>query len=234
MKKTKGAVPGALRKECLCFAAALLGLLGILSSIAVTRIVSSALIREGFEKYAAASHLGVESRDYPAYAQGIADCLDGRTDTVLVNGRNVLNDRENAHMRDVTALVAGLKTLRYVGGGALLAACGYIYFFSREHKETLLRMLWRNLARAGAAILLIALCGCVWSLIDFESLFTLFHRLLFSNRLWLMDPGTDKLVALMPEAFFSWYAGRIFESLLPILGAAVCLIVSYLRFGRKE
>ena len=65
-------------------------------------------------------------------------------------------------------------------------------------------------------------------------LFRLFHQVVFTNDLWLLDPQKDILVALMPRPFFSWYSGLLLRNLLPIVGVMVCLFVSWLRLGRKE
>ena len=47
----------------------------------------------------------------------------------------------------------------------------------------------------------------MWGAVDFDSLFVLFHRLSFSNSLWLLNPRTDLLIRLMPTDFFIHYAG---------------------------
>ena len=44
---------------------------------------------------------------------------------------------------------------------------------------------------------------------DFNKYFTIFHQIFFSNDLWLLDPGTDRLVNIFPEEFFAYTAIRI-------------------------
>ena len=46
----------------------------------------------------------------------------------------------------------------------------------------------------------------VWGLADFDSLFVTFHRVAFTNDLWLMNPATDLILRLMPTGFFIRYA----------------------------
>ena len=48
-----------------------------------------------------------------------------------------------------------------------------------------------------------------WGIADFDSLFTAFHRLLFSNDLWLLDPKTDLLIRICPESMFAEMAGIV-------------------------
>lgn len=45
--------------------------------------------------------------------------------------------------------------------------------------------------------------------IDFYKYFTIFHKIFFTNDLWLMDPLADRLVNIYPEGFFTDIAFRI-------------------------
>lgn len=42
----------------------------------------------------------------------------------------------------------------------------------------------------------------VFILIDFESFWMFFHKLIFTNDLWLMDSRTDKIVRVFDQDFF--------------------------------
>ena len=59
------------------------------------------------------------------------------------------------------------------------------------------------------ALLLVLAALLVWGMVDFDSLFILFHHLAFTNDLWLLNPATDLLIRLMPVAFFVHYAALI-------------------------
>ena len=67
----------------------------------------------------------------------------------------------------------------------------------------------------------------MWGLIDFDSLFTAFHRLMFTNDDW-MFPAGDLLITLMPVTFFTRYAaiggGLWLASLIALAAVAVLLI----------
>ena len=49
----------------------------------------------------------------------------------------------------------------------------------------------------------------LWGLIDFDGLFTAFHRIAFTNEGWLLDARTDLLLRLMPVDFFIALAAKI-------------------------
>ena len=52
----------------------------------------------------------------------------------------------------------------------------------------------------------LVLAVLVWGLCDFGGLFVSFHRLAFTNDLWLLNPAIDLLVRLMPTSLFVRYA----------------------------
>lgn len=43
------------------------------------------------------------------------------------------------------------------------------------------------------------LCTFYW---NFDKCFTFFHKLLFNNNYWLLDPKTDPIIAILPEEYF--------------------------------
>lgn len=71
-------------------------------------------------------------------------------------------------------------------------------------------------------LILAAILGVAMS-IDFTSCFTLFHKLFFTNNLWIFDPETDYMIRMLPEGFFSDMVirvGVIFIVLLAVPGVA--------------
>jgi integral membrane protein (TIGR01906 family) len=62
----------------------------------------------------------------------------------------------------------------------------------------------------------------IWGVIDFDGLFTAFHRIAFTNDGWLLDPRTDLLIRLMPTELFIRLAARI---LLWVMGAAIVMAI---------
>ena len=68
----------------------------------------------------------------------------------------------------------------------------------------LLRGAWQALgAMAGAIFLIAAVCA-----VDFTWAFTLFHKILFTNDLWLLS-ASSTLIRMFPEDFFRAMAGSI-------------------------
>ena len=62
----------------------------------------------------------------------------------------------------------------------------------------------------GSLILIVPLgVFALWAAIDFNSAFNFFHRILFTNDLWLLNPETDLLIRICPSSMFESMGLRI-------------------------
>ena len=130
--------------------------------------------------------------DLAGYLAGDASALDG----------SPFNERELTHMKDCFDLFVLLRRVLVAAGiaaAALLAGSALLGY-----------KLGSRAALTGALALLglIAILG-IWGIVDFDSLFTAFHHLLFTNDLWLLDPRTDLLIRICPQSMFMSMALRI-------------------------
>ncbi|MDI9504701.1 MAG: DUF1461 domain-containing protein [Clostridiales bacterium] len=131
----------------------------------------------------------------------------------------VFNEKEIAHMGDVAHLFALLKRV------VILLGCSFLLLFlwSRASPSP-----WPPALVRGAALFLglsaLLILGISW---DFAGAFLLFHRLLFANELWLMDPTADLIIRLMPQPFFEALAGRfaLLSALWPLLALTTGLLL---------
>ena len=123
-----------------------------------------------------------------------------------VNGtlQPAFNDREMAHLKDCYNLFELLrKVRRRLIPWAVLLIVGGAYLLSDRRKA-------RRIAWLAPLILLIPLGAfALWAALDFGGAFTFFHRLLFTNDLWLLDPRTDLLIRICPESMFMAMGGGI-------------------------
>ena len=119
------------------------------------------------------------------------------------NGSTYLafQEHEQRHMEDCRALFRLARNiLRYAGlaGGVLLVLCVLCG-----------RTAWKALHWTTALVLLAVTALAVWAAVDFNGLFIQFHRVAFTNDLWLLNPNTDLLIRLMPTQLFVFYAVAI-------------------------
>ena len=218
-----------------------LGILALLCSIAAAAITNQALLKEGFLSYADTKHLDVRASEYEQYAKAISAYLDGRSESMQVPTREdpnamkpAFSEKENLHMQDVRGIVNFLKSMRWVGGGFTLAVLAALYLFGKDKRSGLMNEAFQGFAHGAIALLALALGIGIWGAVDFDGLFWVFHQAAFANDLWLLNPATDLLVALMPLEFFNWYAKELLKSLLPVLGIMLCVIIAWYKVGRKE
>ncbi len=140
---------------------------------------------------------GLTEADHAPVARLIADTMAGRQ--TVFQYRDLFSEQARVHMLDCAPLFALARTVGLTGFGlcfaALIGRC-----FLRSPRGTAVGML------VGVGVLLAAaLILGVWGLIDFDGLFTAFHRVAFRNDLWLF-PASDLLIRLMPLPFFVRYA----------------------------
>lgn len=228
-------------KRILFFFVSLLGLVSVLCSIAYTSVTNESLYLQGFQRFSQTAHLGVSYQRYGEYAHALSQYLDGKADAVQVKNpdtgemESAFSVKENLHLSDVKGIVTGLKIMRYAGGGLVIAVLAALWFlWGRNRRSQLLSQAVRGFAMASLALLLAALTLLIWGLADFTGLFWAFHQIVFSNDLWLLNPQTDLLVALMPEPFFSWYAGEMLKSLWPVLAMMLLILFAWLRVTKIQ
>lgn len=71
--------------------------------------------------------------------------------------------------------------------------------------------------------------------VDFTRAFIYFHKIFFSNDLWILDPRTDLMIQMLPENFFSTMALQIFI-LWILMNAIAQIVITVLvkKFGGKN
>jgi integral membrane protein (TIGR01906 family) len=112
-------------------------------------------------------------------------------------GSPVLNERERGHMRDVRGVFAGFEILVLVSVVALVVA-------SRRARDAEARAArWRAVASGARGLAIGLVIVGAFAVLAFDAAFEVFHRLFFSAGTYTFDPGTDHLVQLFPEQFWS-------------------------------
>ena len=153
---------------------------------------------------------------------------------LVVDGalRPAFNEREMAHLSDCLDLFALLRKVRsrlIPWAVLLIAAGGYLL----KDRRRIRRAAW-----LGALIVLVPLGAfALWAAADFDGAFTFFHRVLFSNDLWLLDPRTDLLIRICPQSMFMAMGLRIALcglALLVALPAAVTALTLFWPKAKEE
>lgn len=188
------------------------------------------------------SEIAVDDSEIDSIARTIIQYLKGDTDNiqrVLSDGSELYNERELLHMDDVVNLFRLCELAKFACIGAcmllfiVLFALNGFYCFS--------------IIGEGCVKVLISMFGLVviaglWYMIDFDSFWTAFHKIAFTNDLWLMMPD-DALIIFYTAEFFTAIVKRIIERLAVAMGAifVIALVMWGLlpkekgkKFGKKN
>jgi integral membrane protein (TIGR01906 family) len=178
------------------------------------------LYQRGFEKYNVPISSGIDEADLAQVGAELREYFNSREEPLYVRTRvygeerELFNDREVHHMRDVKRLVWGVYAVAVVSGAYLAIVTARSLISGRSGA---LRLLARRLVWGGCATVVgIALFG-VFAITGFEAVFVLFHRISFANDLWQLDPRTDYLLVLFPLGF--WFDATVSVVLRSIAGA---------------
>ncbi len=164
----------------------------------------------------------ISKSEYPALAEAISGYLAGNRDTaqyeVIKNGnlQPSFHERELEHLKDVKSLVEVSVLLRNLVL-PLIALVFLVLFIKKDPPNLLPGMLAKSAQIAAAEALGFILLIVLYAGVDFDHVFTMLHQAVFRNDLWLMDPQTDLMIQLMPQAFFSAYAQKAMQSILLLL-----------------
>lgn len=133
------------------------------------------------------------------------------------------NEKEILHMEDVYKLFV-LDRIVYITLLIIFLA-GIIYKLSKK-ENYFFNMLRKYILISYALVIsFLGICSLFFS----ES-FIYFHKLFFSNDLWLLDYETDLMIRILPEEFFF----TLFVNVLMISTVAVILIYFFLRTIKFE
>ncbi|MDO5377666.1 MAG: DUF1461 domain-containing protein [Clostridia bacterium] len=138
----------------------------------------------------------------------------------------VLGERERQHMRDVRGLIrlaqGGYKLCMALAAGLAVAIAWTGARLRHRHRAALAG------AACGAGVLIIGALGLMLAMntMGFERLFVGLHRLAFTNDLWLMDPQTEILIRMMPQALFEQAFGALLLRAAAVFGIALVMLAA--------
>ena len=181
------------------------------------------LLLDCFDRYAQTAHLGVDKSAYPQFALQLSAFFRHETDDPN-SSAHPFHDYETVHLFDVRSLMDGISLTANICL-MLSAVTAFALFLMYRRKR--FSFLWGFILFLGAALGVI-----VYALADFNAVFTLLHKLLFTNELWLLNPSTDLLIALMPEKMFIHLALRVLWRVLALFALFTVLSLLIKKYKR--
>ena len=152
-----------------------------------------------------------------AYLRGETNALDG---DIVIDGQleSFFNEQEIIHMEDVQVLFIWGMHIRNAALIVLLIGIGVLIALKA------LRQFVRINQITSIAVLAITLLIALLSSLNFDSAFDIFHDIFFRNDLWLFHSPYDRLVIMLPQAFFADISFSIFLlfTVLMVVNIALC------------
>lgn len=140
--------------------------------------------------------------------------------------RQAFNERETLHMIDVKTLYQFALHVRI--GAIFLLAAALTYAIIQKRKDAL-ELLAKAFTQTAVCFILFVVFLGLWAAVDFTSLWESFHRLFFTNDLWLLNPRTDLMINMFPEDFFFHMVLRITGMFMLVFGSLFIASVTYLQ-----
>ncbi|HWC29813.1 MAG TPA: TIGR01906 family membrane protein [Dehalococcoidia bacterium] len=163
-----------------------------------------------------------------AYFNNDADTL---AIEVTEDGRetSLFNARETLHMKDVKNRFFWVSRANEFSLLYVLTFIVAMVLWSREVSQRTLAVLV-----ASGCVLCLALLGGVGAvgLAGFSSAWEDFHRLMFSNDFWLLNPATDHLIQIFPPDF--WERIVFLVGLMIVAEAAFLILAAGLYLGASR
>lgn len=191
--------------------------------------------RYAIDEFDAVATTGIPRADLIRAGAEIRDYFNNDQNTLLIevteDGReaSLFNARETVHMQDVKDR---FQLANRVQEFSTMYALLYIVVVVLWAREITPRELAVRVA-GGSALCLVALGGIgAVGLSGFDESWEDFHRLIFSNDFWLLNPATDHLIQMFPPDF--WESIVFFVGMMVVAEAALLLLGAGLYLGASR
>ena len=150
---------------------------------------------------------GISEDDLRLLDKNLAAYLFGNRDDpnaeIEVFGRMqpAFNEKELTHLADCRKLLMPAANILL---NCFLAIAGVVLVLANKEGRSVAPA-WT----ASAVILAPVVFLGMWAAMDFNSAFHFFHKILFTNDLWLLNPMTDLLIRICPASMFASMGLRI-------------------------
>ena len=184
----------------------------------------SGYLESGIRRHDAAETTGIALGELDYAVGAIVRYFEDDAETlrllVFADGEEaaLFSAEETIHMQDVKGLMRTIFRANEVSLGFVLAYVAGTVLWSGERSARGLAKETLAAVGVGAAL---GLAVGILAIVGFDSAWERMHEIIFTNDFWLLDPTTDRLIQMFPEAF--WQEATFIVVGLA-LGEAVVLI----------
>lgn len=218
-----------------------IGLLFLVSALLILSVELSAFSKSFYQKQYlklnTASDMHMSEADLMAATNVLLDYITDKKDSidlkVQVQNETVVmfNEREKLHMIDVKELYLSARNVKYIAF-FLFISIFVLYIFQKDYLNARLN---RSVLRNSVLILSLGI-GIIafFAILDFNAFWTGFHKLFFTNDLWLLNPYTDRMINMFPEPFFNAMVMSIITSFIGFVLFIPLVVITINRKRRKK
>ena len=228
-------------KKAIIYILAVIGALGAVAALIFTGaqavIFDESRFHAAYEKYDRYEYIGIEKEDLHRVTHELLEYLKGNRDDIVmyadINGHEemVFEEREQLHMVDVLKLFEAGFLIRNFG--ALAAILIFILIIS-VYKKQGGKIIARGYLIGFSIFFVLLLALGIAMMVDFSTVFTKFHLLLFDNDLWLLDLDEDIMIQMFPEEFFNSLGIWIGIFALAFISIPAVISAIYLKAIKKD
>jgi len=136
---------------------------------------------------------------------------------------NYFSGQAILHLRDVKKLINLVEVSTLILTGVLLISSSYLVFKKKLH------FLKNAFLYGSIATFIISLIFTILLVFSFQNAFLLFHKIAFTNNLWLFNES-DNLIKLFPIAFFAVFTKKLLINIIAI--SVVISTASFVSFKK--
>lgn len=133
---------------------------------------------------------------------------------------NFYNDKEKRHLEDVKQLFLIERLILKISMIMIILSGLYLFYIKKLH------IFLKGIIVGSAGLIGSILLLLIAAIVNFQSAFIIFHKILFSNNLWQLNPATDNLINLLPQEIFYDIAVKII--IITIVTSIIILVFSYI------
>ncbi|MCR5742512.1 MAG: TIGR01906 family membrane protein [Lachnospiraceae bacterium] len=225
--------------SCLCLIVMLL-----VASIELGCFIDREFYMQEYDQLKVADTLLISRDDLARVTDVMLDYLEDKRDdlnvVVTMNGtqREFFNERELSHMDDVKALNLNTRSLGFLLIFPVCLGFAIIAIISartgKSPLKTTLKTIGISLIMSTIVFAVLVGAGAYIVSGDFDTYWRMFHRLVFDNELWLLDPSTDMLINLVPLEFFIDLVIRCALIFGIVLGLLMIIAIALIAGGRNK
>lgn len=206
----------------------------LISSIDIAVYGDIGYFQKEYQKYDVLKNINMNEKDLlyvteemMSYLRGNRNDLHIKT-TIDDTEQEFFNRKEIAHMEDVKILFLKGILIRKIG--VMICIVAMIFLIFQNKKQFLLLSLKKGMI---SFIIIIAILSAIIST-NFTKYFIIFHKIFFSNNLWILNPNTDRLINIVPEPFFIDTAIRIATIFFGMIVCVYIICSILLKLGIKK